>query len=157
MISKIKIEAKARDVLLTMTQSPMLEFEPTVILWTSPRTLAPYHTLLPVPIVTSPMTDAVGATNAQLAMEGVLPCARFTIIKREEERDKLLSTTKYVLQMITTSLIVNICVVSSFRLLKTMTKTPTAYSMSLVDGLTVSTILTTYNQSDIEIFEILEK
>ena len=48
----------------TIALSPTLELAPIVTECTSPRTLAPYHTDEPGPIVTSPSTVAVGATKA---------------------------------------------------------------------------------------------
>mmetsp|Transcript_17336 Transcript_17336/g.48042 ORF Transcript_17336/g.48042 Transcript_17336/m.48042 type:complete len:229 (+) Transcript_17336:503-1189(+) len=47
----------------TTARSPMLVFDPTVILLTSPRTVAPYQTLECSPMETSPTTDADGATK----------------------------------------------------------------------------------------------
>lgn len=50
----------------------------------SPRMTAPYHTLAPLPSFTSPMTEALGATNTSLPSTGRLPanacthCALFT-------------------------------------------------------------------------------
>ena len=41
----------------------MLQDSPTVMLFTSPRSVAPYHTLVRSPSVTSPMTAAFGATK----------------------------------------------------------------------------------------------
>src|ERR1017187_2729124 len=46
---------------------------PMRIAASSPRSTAPHHTLAPSPISTSPLIDAVGATNGPLPIFGVLP------------------------------------------------------------------------------------
>jgi hypothetical protein len=51
----------------------MLLCAPTEIRSTSPRSTAPYQTLAPAASVTSPMTEAVGATNASSSTLGCLP------------------------------------------------------------------------------------
>lgn len=53
-------------------------------LGSSPRITVPYHTLAPLPSLTSPMTEALGATNTSVPSTGRLPpnacthCALFT-------------------------------------------------------------------------------
>ena len=51
----------------------MLVPEPIRIAFVSPRSTQCHHTLAPAPISTSPMTLAVGATQASEAMRGVTP------------------------------------------------------------------------------------
>jgi len=56
-----------------------------VILLTSPLRVAPYQTEEPEPTLTSPMTEALGATKTFLPSRGLRPvssitvCARFTV------------------------------------------------------------------------------
>lgn len=47
----------------------------------APRSVAPYQTDEPFPIVTCPMTLAVGATKAELWMAGTLPACFTTLVE----------------------------------------------------------------------------
>jgi hypothetical protein len=55
-----------------INSTELFDIDPTRILLTSPRMTAPYHTEVLSPILTSPMTEALGAIKESTATTGRL-------------------------------------------------------------------------------------